>query len=124
MPTTNDDPLFDLQLIIDPVTRDQSALLRHLEGMGLFDINASANGLYLPVDQEFAENLGCSRYSSDPLPAYREGMLQELLKIERSPDGQLLMQGDQTAIPRVVEAVSNLQALIAVALINGDLVLT
>lgn len=123
MTTMKDDPLFDLQLIIDPAILDHSALLRHLEGMGLFDMNASNNGLYLPVDQELAAKLGCSRYSSDPVPAYREGMLQELLKIELSPDGQLLMQGDQAAIPRVVDAVSRLQDLITVALINGDLVL-
>ena len=123
MTTMKDDALFDLQLIIDPVIRDQSALLRHLEGRGLFEIDAAINRLYLPIDQEFATKLGCSRYSSDPLPSYREGMLQELLKIELSPDGQSTMHGDASATPRVVEAVWQLQATIKVALTNGDLML-
>ncbi|WP_386342040.1 hypothetical protein O4D10_02145 [Xanthomonas citri pv. citri] len=118
-----DDALFDLQLIIDPVIRDQSALLRHLEDRGFFEIDAPINGLYLPVDQELATKLGCSRYSSDPLPSYREGMLQELLKIELSPDGQSTMHGDASATPSVVEAVWQLQATIKVALTNGDLIL-
>ncbi|WP_237650115.1 MULTISPECIES: hypothetical protein [Xanthomonas] len=124
MTIVKDDALFDLQLIIDPVIRDQSALLRHLEGRGLFEIDAPINGLYLPIDQAFATKLGCSRYSSDPLPSYREGMLQELLKIELSPDGQSTMHGgDASATPRVVEAVWQLQATIKVALTNGDLIL-
>ncbi|MCC8538905.1 hypothetical protein ACDH70_21950 [Xanthomonas axonopodis pv. poinsettiicola] len=123
MSNVNDEAIFSMQVIIDHEVCSKSSLLRYLEERGLFDVDAPINGLYLPNDPMFAQELGCACFSSNPIPAYKEGMLGELQRIELSPDGQTMMAGDATSAQRVVDAVTRLQATIKVALINGDLVL-
>lgn len=123
MTTDKEDALFDMQLIIDDVLVKQSHLLQYLKADGRFDLNAPLNGLYLPIARELAEKLGCSRFCSDPHPAYREGMMGRLRAIEGSADGQTAMQGDLDATERVVDAVTTLQATVKAAIINGDLML-
>lgn len=126
MPNTDNDNdgIFDLQLIIDASIRDQSALLGYLQKQGLFDIAAPINGLYLPVDQAFAKQLGCAHHSENPHPSYREFMLLQLQQIEVSPNGQAAMEGDKITTELVIEAVWHLQATVRAGLCNGDLVLS
>lgn len=119
----DNDALFDSQLIIGPSIVAGSALLRHLQAAGEFDINTSPNRLYLPIDQALADQMGCSRYAKEPLDSYTQGMLQQLAAIEASPDGQGTLRGDQGSIVRALEAIRLLQDTVKVALINGDLVL-
>ncbi len=123
MTTDQEEALFDMQLIIDDVLLRQSEILQYLTEDGRFDLNASHNGLYLPISRELAEKLGCSRFCSDPHPAYREGMMGRLRAIEGSADGRAAMQGDLGATERVVEAINMLQATVMAAIINGDLML-
>ena len=116
------EPLLGSQVIIYRELRDQSRLLLHLEAAGQFDVDGSFNRLYLPIERALAEKLGCSQFSDDPLPSYRDGMLEQLKSIEDSPDGRAALSGDLEATARVVEAISKLQAIIKVALTNGDVV--
>ncbi len=119
----DNDALFDSQLIIGPSIVAGSNLLRHLQAAGEFDINSAHNWLYLPIEQAFADELGCARYVQEPIDAYSQGMLQQLAAIEASPDGQGALEGDLGSTVRAVEAVRMLQDTVKVALINGDLVL-
>lgn len=116
------DALFDSQLIIGPTIVAGSPLLRHLHAAGQFDIDDQENVLYLPIDQAFAEKLGCSRYAKEPIGPYTEGMLQQLSALEASPDGQGAIAGDLDSIVRTVNAIRRLRDTVKVALINGDLV--
>lgn len=118
-----EEPLFDMQLIIDEVIRDQSPLLRHLHAVGKFDIHAPENGLYLPVQQELASKLGCSRYVRDLPEVYVEGMLGKLAEIEASADGQAALRGDPDATLRALQAVVLLRDTVTIGIINGDLML-
>ena len=119
----NNDALFDSQLIIGPSILAGSTLLRHLQAAGEFDINSPSNWLYPPIEQEFADKLGCSRYVSEPVDAYTQGMLKQLSAIETSPDGQGALGGDLGSTVRAVEAIRTLQDTVRVALVNGDLML-
>lgn len=117
------DALFDSQLIIGPTILAGSPLLRHLHAAGEFDINAPENLLYLPIDQAFADKLGCSRYAKEPIEPYTQGMLQQLSALEVPPDGRGALEGDLGSTVRAVHAIRQLQDTVKVALINGDLVL-
>lgn len=121
--TDEADALFDSQLIIGPTILAGSRLLRHLQATGEFDINAPTNWLYLPIDQAFADKLGCSRYAREPIEAYTQGMLQQLSALEASPDGQGALEGDLGSTVRAVNTIRQLQDTVKVALINGDLFL-
>ncbi|MBD8697640.1 hypothetical protein [Stenotrophomonas sp. CFBP 13718] len=114
--------LFDSQLIIGPTILAGSPLLRHLHAVGEFDIDAQENWLYLPIDQAFADKLGCSRYAKEPIDPYTQGMLQQLSALEASPDGRGALEGDLGSTVRTVHAIRRLQDTVKVALINGDLV--
>ncbi|MGB9102349.1 MAG: hypothetical protein WCC51_17115 [Stenotrophomonas indicatrix] len=118
-----DDVLFDAQLIIGPSILAGSRLLIHLQAWGEFDINTSTNWLYLPIEQEFADDLGCARYAGEPIESYTQGMLQQLAAIEASPDGQGALEGDLGSTVRALEAARMLQEAVKVALNHGDLAL-
>lgn len=117
------DALFDAQLIIGPTILSGSPLLSHLHAAGEFDISAPENWLYLPIEQAFADKLGCSRYAKEPIDSYTQGMLQQMSALEASPDGQGALQGDLGSTVRAVNAIRQLQDTVKVALINGDLAL-
>lgn len=121
--TDETEALFGSQLIIGPTILAGSPLLRHLHAAGEFDIDAPENLLYLPIDQAFADELGCSRYAEEPFDLYTQGMLQQLSALEASPDGRGALEGDLGSTARIVNAIGRLRDTVKVALINGDLFL-
>ncbi|CAD0331345.1 hypothetical protein LN451_06220 [Xanthomonas hortorum pv. gardneri] len=106
---------------IEHQTLKNSELLDELQRVGKFDIHAPENRLFLPANPAFAQTMGITPHSGGPLSEYQYGMLSQLRLIERSRDGQAMLEGDPTAMDRVVQRVEHLRDTVKVGLINGDL---
>ncbi|QDI04242.1 hypothetical protein E4A48_11530 [Xanthomonas cerealis pv. cerealis] len=106
---------------IEQQTLKNSELLDELQRAGKFDIHAPENRLFLPANPAFAQTMGITPHSGGPLGEYQYGMLSQLRLIERSRDGQAMLEGDPTALDRVVQRVEHLRDTVKVGLINGDL---
>lgn len=106
---------------IEQQTLNNSPLLAKLQQAGKFNIHAPENRLFLPTDPQFANALGVTPHSGGPLHAYQDGMLDRLGYLQRTRDGQAVLDGDPSAMDRIAKRVEQLRDTVKVGLINGDL---
>lgn len=116
-----DTPAFQGHHVIEQEAYRQSRLLRELSAQGLFDLDGPRNMLNLPQDRALAARLGLSPHPGGPLGAYSSGLQEELLELQRSPDGQAALRGDRAAAERVAGRVGELTDTLKTGLVNGDL---
>lgn len=116
-----DTPAFQGHHVIEQEAYRQSRLLRELSAQGLFDLDGPRNMLNLPQDRALAARLGLSPHPGGPLGAYSSGLQEELLELQRSPDGQAALRGDHAAAERVAGRVGALTDTLKTGLVNGDL---
>ena len=117
-----DTPVFQGHHVIEQGAYGRSDLLRALTQEGLFDLHGPRNLLNLPADQALAARLGVSPHPGGPLGGYSSGLEQELLDLQRTPDGQATLRGDRAAAERMAVRVGELTDTLKTGLVNGDLV--
>ncbi|MEQ1512807.1 MAG: XVIPCD domain-containing protein [Lysobacteraceae bacterium] len=117
-----DTPVFQGHHVIEQEAYAQSRLLKALSEQGLFDLHGPRNILNLPADQALATRLGVSPHPGGPLSGYSSALQQELIDLQRTPDGQATLRGDRAAAERMALRVGELTDTLKTGLVNGDLV--
>ncbi|MBC2887735.1 AHH domain-containing protein [Ochrobactrum sp. CM-21-5] len=116
-----DKPAFQEHHIIERQAFKDSALLNQLVQQDLVHVNDAKNLLNMPADPALAAKIGVSPHNGGPLKPYSDALMEELGKLQDSPDGQAVLAGDKAAAGRIAERVNMMRDTMRAGLINGEL---
>ncbi|MGO9544658.1 MAG: AHH domain-containing protein [Rhodomicrobium sp.] len=107
---------------IIPQNNKYNDLLKAIE----FEVQGTANRIYLPADQYLAEQLGISLHPGGPLGSYQEAINLTLEQLQKTTEGQRVLLGQGTpeeinaAKSVLLDQVNGLRDALKVGLVNGE----